>query len=179
MNSSGRVRPRKRVPKWLIPALGYAVSIICLVWVYQGFDWRAELPKLFATQWSGRRRSRLRCVCLHNPSLALEPRPGADRKGIVLAQRPGNIHRLFGNEVLPLRGGEVIRCYVQAKWNGLPFSVVISSALIERLIDGVWLAFGFWVVSQYVEMPGYMVARPGSGGAGIDSGGSTGGRRHT
>jgi uncharacterized protein (TIRG00374 family) len=46
---------------------------------------------------------------------------------------------LFANEVLPLRTGEVIRCYLQGRWSGLPFTVVLSSALIERIFDGFWL----------------------------------------
>jgi uncharacterized protein (TIRG00374 family) len=46
---------------------------------------------------------------------------------------------LFANELLPLRSGEIIRCYLQGKWNNLPFSVTLSSALIERIFDGMWL----------------------------------------
>jgi glycosyltransferase 2 family protein len=46
---------------------------------------------------------------------------------------------LFANEILPLRTGEVIRCYLQAKWSDLPFTVTLSSGLIERIFDGLWL----------------------------------------
>lgn len=46
---------------------------------------------------------------------------------------------LFANEVLPLRAGEVIRCFLQSRWNDLPLSVSLASALIERIFDGVWL----------------------------------------
>ncbi len=46
---------------------------------------------------------------------------------------------LFANEVLPLRTGEIIRCYLQGKWSNLPFSVTLASALIERIFDGIWL----------------------------------------
>ncbi len=46
---------------------------------------------------------------------------------------------LFANEVLPLRAGEILRCFVVSRWAKLPFSVVISSALIERIFDGIWL----------------------------------------
>jgi len=46
---------------------------------------------------------------------------------------------LFANEVLPFRAGEILRCYMVARWTKLPFSVVISSALIERIFDGIWL----------------------------------------
>lgn len=46
---------------------------------------------------------------------------------------------LFANEVLPFRAGEILRCYLISRWTKLPFSVAISSALIERIFDGIWL----------------------------------------
>ena len=46
---------------------------------------------------------------------------------------------LFANEVLPFRAGEILRCYLLSRWTKIPFSVVISSALIERIFDGIWL----------------------------------------
>ena len=64
---------------------------------------------------------------------------------------------LFANEVLPLRSGEVIRCYLQRRWSGLPLSVVVSSAIIERLMDGIWLVLGFWAVGYFVSLPRLLV----------------------
>jgi hypothetical protein len=46
---------------------------------------------------------------------------------------------LFANEVLPFRAGEILRCYLISRWSKLPFSVAVSSALIERIFDGIWL----------------------------------------
>jgi glycosyltransferase 2 family protein len=46
---------------------------------------------------------------------------------------------LFANEILPFRAGEILRCYLISRWTKLPFSVAISSALIERIFDGIWL----------------------------------------
>jgi hypothetical protein len=46
---------------------------------------------------------------------------------------------LFANEILPFRTGELIRCYLQSQWSTIPFSVTISSAVIERFFDGFWL----------------------------------------
>ena len=46
---------------------------------------------------------------------------------------------LFANEVLPFRAGEILRCYLISRWTALPFSVAISSFLIERIFDGIWL----------------------------------------
>ena len=60
---------------------------------------------------------------------------------------------LFANEVLPLRTGEVIRCYLQGRWSSLPFTVTLSSAIIERIFDGFWLLVCLGVTTYYVTLP--------------------------
>ena len=42
---------RRGLPNWLVPVLGYGISILCLAWVYSGFDWRREWPRILATDW--------------------------------------------------------------------------------------------------------------------------------
>jgi uncharacterized protein (TIRG00374 family) len=64
---------------------------------------------------------------------------------------------LFANEVLPLRPGEVIRSYLQARWSSIPFSVAFSSAIIERIIDGLWLMLAFFVTAAFVTLPGVIM----------------------
>ncbi len=60
---------------------------------------------------------------------------------------------LFANEVLPLRSGEIIRCYLISRWAPLPISVTLSSALIERIFDGIWLVLYLAITIQFVEVP--------------------------
>ena len=60
---------------------------------------------------------------------------------------------LFANEILPFRSGEVIRCYLQSRWGSMPLGVTLSSALIERVFDGVWLVLYLAVVVQFVDVP--------------------------
>jgi uncharacterized protein (TIRG00374 family) len=57
---------------------------------------------------------------------------------------------LFSNEVLPLRPGELIRSYLQARWSEIPFSVALSSAIIERIFDGIWLVIAFAAVAVHL-----------------------------
>jgi uncharacterized protein (TIRG00374 family) len=64
---------------------------------------------------------------------------------------------LFANEVLPLRSGEIIRCYLQARWSALPFTVTLSSAVIERVFDGLWLMLLFFLTTRYVPLPRYLI----------------------
>jgi glycosyltransferase 2 family protein len=60
---------------------------------------------------------------------------------------------LFANEILPLRTGEIIRCYLQARWSTIPLTVTLASALIERIFDGLWLCVCLLVTSYFVELP--------------------------
>lgn len=60
---------------------------------------------------------------------------------------------LFANEILPFRAGEVLRCYLLGREAEFPFSVSISSALIERVFDGIWLCLCLLVTLQFVPIP--------------------------
>ncbi len=64
---------------------------------------------------------------------------------------------LFANEVLPFRTGELIRCYLLTRWSDLPLSVTLSSALIERIFDGLWLIVCLIITIQFVHLPKYLV----------------------
>jgi len=84
---------------------------------------------------------------------------------------------LFANEVLPFRAGEVLRCYLVSRWStALPFSVAISSALIERIFDGIWLCLcliltirmvGLHHRTRWLRDGGYVLAFVVLGGAAL------------
>ena len=157
-DSAGGKGLRRKSSKWWLPALGYAVSIACLIWVYRGFDWKAELPRLAATNWAWVSLAVIGDIAVYccqgwRWNLLLRPLARLPLWKTIQAIYIG----LFANEVLPLRTGEVIRCYLQSRWGGLPFSVVISSAIIERLLDGMWLVLGFYFVSSSLKLPGILV----------------------
>jgi len=63
---------------------------------------------------------------------------------------------LFANEVLPFRAGEILRCYLVSRWTKLPFSVAVSSALIERIFDGIWLCLCLILTVRLVHVPHHM-----------------------
>lgn len=60
---------------------------------------------------------------------------------------------LFANEILPFRAGEILRCYLITRWTKLPLSVSITSALIERIFDGIWLCVCLFVTLRLVPFP--------------------------
>jgi uncharacterized protein (TIRG00374 family) len=60
---------------------------------------------------------------------------------------------LFANEVLPFRAGEVLRCYLLARNPLLPLSVSLTSILIERIFDGIWLSMCIVLMLHYTAIP--------------------------
>ena len=132
----------------------YALSLACLLWVYHDFDWKGELPRLARIHWVWLILAIAADVLVYVSqawrwNLLLEP-----VKRVPLGRSVQSIYiGLFANEILPLRSGELIRCYLQAVWNRIPFALVLSSALIERLVDGVWLILGFLAVSMVTPLP--------------------------
>ncbi len=142
----------------MLPVLGYAVSIACMVMVYRGFNWEEQLPRIRQTPLAYVLAA---VIC----DIAVYCVQGWRWNELLIPVGKLPVWRsmqaiyigLFANEVLPLRPGEVIRSFLQARWSGVPFTVVLSSVVIERLFDGVWLIGGFFVTSLFVELPPVLV----------------------
>ena len=64
---------------------------------------------------------------------------------------------LFVNEVLPMRVGEVLRAYLVSRWLSLRMTTVLSSILVERFCDGIWLALAVGAVVLTVPLPHFLV----------------------
>ncbi len=154
---SSEVRGGSTWRRWLGPALVYALSLLCLVWVYRDFDWDSQMPRLKQMHWFWILLAVTCDILVYVTqawrwNLLLEPIAPLPLGRTVQAIYIG----LFANEVLPLRTGEAIRCYLQSVWNNISFPVVISSVLIERLFDGVWLILGFFLTTFFVPLPGQL-----------------------
>ena len=138
------------------------ISALCLLWVYHDFNWADELPRLMLVHW---RWIALAVGCdflvyilqAWRWNALMQPLGKLPMWRTVKAIYIG----LFANEVLPLRSGEVIRCYLVAHWNRIPFPKVFSAGLIERLIDGVLLIAGFECIMRLNEMPRELEAGAG------------------
>jgi uncharacterized protein (TIRG00374 family) len=148
----------KKIPSWLLPALGYAISIVSLVWVLKDVDAARMWQDVQSLQW--------RWVAIAVFGEIFTYVIGAWRWNLLLApvvrvplwRSVQAIYvGLFANEVLPLRPGEVVRAYLLARWSAMPFSVSISSAIIERIIDGIWLMLVFFVTAAFVTLPRVMI----------------------
>ncbi|HXN45627.1 MAG TPA: lysylphosphatidylglycerol synthase transmembrane domain-containing protein [Bryobacteraceae bacterium] len=140
---------RFALPVWLLPAVGYLFSFGCLVWVLHGVDYHEMASDIRSLHWGWVAFAVVADIGVYvyqawRWNLLLQPvcRPGLWRS--VQAIYVG----LFSNEVMPLRPGELIRSYLQAHWCEVPFSVAFASAIIERLLDGVWLVAAFALVAS-------------------------------
>jgi len=143
---------RRAIPTWLPQAVLYCLSAACLVWVLHGYP----LHDLFTAIATLDFRWVLLAVAFDlsvyvchgwrwNTLLAPVVRLRLWRT--VQAVYIG----LFANELLPLRSGEVIRCYLLAHWNNFRISLSLSSAVVERLIDGLWMVAAFAVTAGFVR----------------------------
>jgi hypothetical protein len=143
---------RRKIPAWLPQVLGYATSAICLIWVLHGYP-IAELKEAIQDldwKWIGIAcASDLTVYLVHgwrwNTLLSPVARLGFWRtvQSIYIG--------LFANEVLPLRVGELIRCYLLTHWNDLRLSLGFASAALERVIDGFWLLIAFVITATLVQ----------------------------
>jgi uncharacterized protein (TIRG00374 family) len=143
---------RSRFPAWLPQALGYTVSAACLIWVLHGYPLNELGPTLRSLdyRWVALAvATDLAVYVVHGWrwTTLLSPVAQVSFWRTVQAIYIG----LFANEVLPLRTGEVIRCYLLAHWNDLRVSLGFASAAVERIIDGFWLLAAFFVTASFVR----------------------------
>ena len=146
------MRESRKMPRWAPPALGYCISAACLVWVMHGYP----LRDLFSTIRALDFRWVFAAVAF---DLAVYVCHGWRWKTLLAPVVRLRLWRtvqaiyigLFANEVLPLRTGELIRCYLLAHWNGFRVSLSLSSAAVERMIDGFFMVGCFFVTASFVR----------------------------
>ncbi|MCX6628677.1 MAG: lysylphosphatidylglycerol synthase transmembrane domain-containing protein, partial [Candidatus Solibacter sp.] len=145
----GVTEPRRRIPGWLPQVLGYSVSAACLIWVLHGFPLNELGPTLRSLDYWW--------VCLAViADLAVYVAHGWRWTTLLAPVARVSFWRtvqaiyigLFANEVLPLRPGEVIRCYLLAHWSDLRLSLTFASLGVERIIDGVWMVVAFLITAS-------------------------------
>jgi uncharacterized protein (TIRG00374 family) len=152
------LKSRRRIPGWLLPGLGYTLSALSLIWVFRGFNFQQTLADLESLDWRY-----VSIAVIFDLSVYLSH---AWRWNILLrpVARPSFWRSvqaiyigLYANEILPLRSGEAIRCYLLAHWNDIPISLAVSSAVIERILDGIWLVVALFITTRLVPLPQYLI----------------------
>lgn len=146
--------PGKSMSRWIKPALGYVVALVCLVWVFHDVRVDRILQDMTAIKWWWVAVAVL-CDILgfvfQGLRWRLLLRPVGDVSVIQTAQ--AIYAGLFISEVLPMRFGELARAYLVSQWISAKFSSIIPSILVERLFDGVWLALAIGLTTIFIPLP--------------------------
>ncbi len=141
----------KRTPR-ILTAVTLVLSVACLAWALHGVSWTELWEEIRALDWRWVAIGALADLLVYaiqgwRWSLLLLPVAPVSPWASV-----GSIYvGLFANEVLPLRAGELIRCFLMARWSKIPISVTMASALIERIFDGVLLIAGLFLSLRYIH----------------------------
>lgn len=133
---------------------GYGIAAACLAWVVHDIDLGEAVRSAASMRWAWVPVAVLLDVGSYlcqgwRWELLLRPRgaPG------VLRATQAVYSGLFTNEVLPARFGEAVRAYLVRRWTGASYASIVSSMLLERFCDAIWLAIGFALVAMLVPLP--------------------------
>jgi uncharacterized protein (TIRG00374 family) len=148
----GPPAPESRLRTRIFTLVTLLVSLACLGWALHGVSWAELWEEIRELDWRwvavGVAADLLVYVIQGwRWSLLLRPVGAASLANSTRAIFVG----LFANEVLPLRAGELIRCFLLTRWSEIPISVTLASALIERIFDGVLLIAGLFYSLGYLR----------------------------
>jgi uncharacterized protein (TIRG00374 family) len=140
------------MPSWLPQTLGYCLSVACLLWALHNYDFRDLSAAIRSLDWKWVALGVLADLAVYVShawrwNLLLSPVARLGFWRTVQAIYIG----LFANEVLPLRVGELIRCYLLAHWNNLRISLIFASAGVERILDGLFMLLTFFLTAAIVK----------------------------
>lgn len=143
-----------RIPRWARLWIGYSVSLALLVWIFH--DLRPselrEATRHLLWAWFP---AAILCDVLNYVaqgarwSLLLRPVGRVSAAQSTRAIYAG----LFVNEVLPLRAGEVLRTYLISRRLSVDVRRTVPSVVVERMLDGIWLAIAMAAVAAFVPLP--------------------------
>jgi uncharacterized protein (TIRG00374 family) len=149
---------KRRFPKWLLPAFGYAVSAVSLIWVLRHTPLRESADHLRHLNWIWVALAFIFEVAANFShawrwQIILSPAEEVPLWRCIQSVLIG----LFANEVLPAKAGEVIRGYLLTHWTKVHLPLSFSSVVLEDLIDGIWLVTIYFLVTLEVHnMPHWL-----------------------
>jgi uncharacterized membrane protein YbhN (UPF0104 family) len=142
------------VLRWLIPALGAALAIGVLFWLYRDLDFDRFVTELATAE-------PLWLVALAGTILAEQLLRGWKWRQILYDLKPISSWRLFGailagygvGTLIPLGVSPLVRSWLIARLENLRLACVLVTAAIERFIDGVVFATIIGVVALAGQVP--------------------------
>jgi hypothetical protein len=139
---------RRGIPKWLIPAIGYLVSAVCLFWVLSRFPYAELAAHLRTLDWAWVSLAIVLEIAVYFAdawrwSALLRPIDAPSFGVCLQAVFVG----LFANDVLPARAGELVRCFLLSYETKVPISLAFTSDIILRMMDGLWIVILYLIVT--------------------------------
>jgi len=137
---------------------GILVGLLCLIWVFHDLKLSALREALRELSWIWI----LPAVALDLASYVTQ----AERwrrllrplGRLSLPRTTGAVYAgLFVNELLPFRAGELLRSFLVARRLGVETARVFPSVMVERFLDGIWLALAIGVTAAWVPLPHSLV----------------------
>lgn len=152
MTEPNTARKKAKFPVWLAQAIGYTVSLTSLAWVFFRFPFSELANHMRTLEWSWlllamgiqtgayfldalRWRELLRPV--HKPTY------GATTQSVFVG--------MFVNDLLPARAGEVVRCFLLSYKADIHLPLVITSSVILRVMDGMWVVIYYFATVYAIE----------------------------
>jgi glycosyltransferase 2 family protein len=140
-----------------VPAIGYSVSAASLTWVFWRFPWSQLADHLRTLQWNWVAFGVLLELAVYWMDAwrwreMLKP-VGSPSFGYCLE---AVFVGLLANDILPAKAGELVRCYLLTRETGVPLPVTITSDVILRFMDGLWMVIVYliitWQISSHTEV---------------------------
>jgi glycosyltransferase 2 family protein len=134
--------------------ISYGIAAACLYWVFHDVNLRELLLPLREVRWwliaPAVVLDLLVYVCgAWAWLLLLRPVGHASIGKATQAVFAGR----FANDVLPVHVGYVVRIFLMSRWLNTRFASVVPSLLVERLLDGIWLALGIGIAAIFFPLP--------------------------
>ena len=164
---------RRGIPKWLVPAIGYTVSAVSLIWVFWRFPFAQLGDHLRTLEWNWVAIAVLLEFTVYFVDAwrwkALLGPAGAPSFGMCLQ---AVFVGLLANDILPAKAGEVVRCFLLSYETEVPLSLAITSDIILRIMDGLWIVIVYLLITfqiaTHVDVTrGMWVFGGGAVGAGL------------
>jgi glycosyltransferase 2 family protein len=148
------LRQRQRHVRLARTAAAYSLAALCLLWVFHDIHPLKLARSLTSISW----RWAMLAIAFDILSYVFQ-----GVRWRMLLRPLGNLSTmettqviyagLFANEVLPMRFGELVRAFLASRRLSANFASIIPSMIVERLLDGVWLAIAIVAVALSVRLP--------------------------
>jgi uncharacterized protein (TIRG00374 family) len=154
MSGNGITGYQKKTGHYFNQFLGYTIALVCLVWLFHDFEWGT-----FFNQVKNCNPVLIMLAIMFDiasytsQGWRLQQMLSPIGKISVLRTTQAVYIGLFTNEILPLHVGELVRPYLISRWLKQKFVTILSVTVIERIIDGLWLAIGIGFTAIFVKLP--------------------------